>query len=179
MSDPIVAGGHLRIRPFNTADRYPEQRLDNDLCQAVVAGHTIYLRGQVPQDLDTGESVHIGNPAAQAGQVMTNIETLLAEAGASIAHLVSCTVYLTDIRLQAGLAAGGEVTPVRSAGIVVAEAVPWPVTDLRVDWHEDPVGQLAGLWQIWRPQAGPYVRRALHPSETAGLPGPPGGGGPG
>jgi len=98
MSDPIVAGGHLRIRPFNTADRYPEQRLDNDLCQAVVAGSTIYLRGQVPQDLDTGESVHIGDPAAQAGQVMTNIETLLAEAGASIAHLVSCTVYLTDIR---------------------------------------------------------------------------------
>ena len=68
MSDPIVVGGHLRIRPFNTADSYPEQRLDNDLCQAVVAGNTVYLRGQVPQDLDTGESVHVGDPAAQAEQ---------------------------------------------------------------------------------------------------------------
>ena len=54
--DPITVGGHLRIRPFNTADSYPEQRLDNDLCQAVVAGHTVYLRGQVPQDLDTRSS---------------------------------------------------------------------------------------------------------------------------
>jgi enamine deaminase RidA (YjgF/YER057c/UK114 family) len=98
MKDPLVAGGHLRIRPFNTADSYPEQRLDNDLCQAVVAGRTIYLRGQVPQDLDTGESVHVGNPASQAEQVMSNIETLLAEAGAAVEHVVTCTVYLTDIR---------------------------------------------------------------------------------
>ena len=34
---------HTRIRPFNTKDTYPEQRIDNDLCQAVVAGKTIYL----------------------------------------------------------------------------------------------------------------------------------------
>ncbi len=98
MREPIVAGGHLRIRPFNTADSYPEQQLDNDLCQAVVAGHTVYLRGQVPQDLDTGASVHIGDPAAQAETVMANVGTLLAEAGAEIGHVVSCTVYLTDIR---------------------------------------------------------------------------------
>ena len=64
--DPIVAGGHVRIRPFNTAESYPEQLLDNDLCQAVVAGNTVYLRGQVPQDLDTGENVGVGDPVAQA-----------------------------------------------------------------------------------------------------------------
>jgi uncharacterized Ntn-hydrolase superfamily protein len=52
--------------------------------------------------------------------------------------------------------------------MVIAESAPWPVTDLRVDWHDDPVGQLAGLWQIWQPQAGSYVRRALRPSEPAG-----------
>ena len=98
MREPITAGGHLRIRPFNTAETYPEQHLDNDLCQAVVAGNTVYLRGQVPQDLDTGENVHVGNAAGQAEQVMANVETLLTEAGASLAHVVSCTVYLTDIR---------------------------------------------------------------------------------
>jgi enamine deaminase RidA (YjgF/YER057c/UK114 family) len=98
MKDPITVGGHLRIRPFNTGQSYPEQRLDNDLCQAVVAGRTVYLRGQVAQDLDTGESVHVGDPAAQAEQVMTNVETLLAEAGASVENVVSCTIYLTGIR---------------------------------------------------------------------------------
>jgi enamine deaminase RidA (YjgF/YER057c/UK114 family) len=100
MSGKIVVGGHVRIRPFNTADSYPEQRLDNDLCQAVVAGNTVYLRGQVAQDLDTGENVHLGNPAGQAEQVMTNVQTLLTEAGASVEHIVSCTVYLTDIRYR-------------------------------------------------------------------------------
>ena len=38
---------HTRIRKFNTKDTYPEQKLDNDLCQAVVAGNTVYLRGQI------------------------------------------------------------------------------------------------------------------------------------
>jgi len=98
MKDPITVGGHLRIRPFNTGQSYPEQRLDNDLCQAVVAGNTVYLRGQVAQDLDTGESVHVGDPVGQAEQVMANIESLLAETGASVENVVSCTVYLTDVR---------------------------------------------------------------------------------
>ena len=70
--------------------------------------------------------------------------------------------------LHAGLAAGGEVSPVRSAGMIIAESVPWPVTDLRVDWHDNPVAGLAGLWQIWQPQAESYIQRALHPSEMAG-----------
>ncbi len=40
---------HTRIRPFNTRKTYPEQKLDNDLCQAVVArGTYVFLRGQVP-----------------------------------------------------------------------------------------------------------------------------------
>jgi len=100
VTEPITAGGHRRIRPFNTADSYPEQHLSNDLCQAVVAGRTVYLRGQVAQDLDTRESVAIGNPAGQASQVMDNIELLLGEAGAQLGHIVTCDVYLTDIRYR-------------------------------------------------------------------------------
>jgi hypothetical protein len=46
---------HRRLRKFGTRDTYPEQNLDNDLCQAVVAGGTVNLRGQVGQDLDTGQ----------------------------------------------------------------------------------------------------------------------------
>lgn len=97
MSEPIEVGGHRRIRPFNTADTYPEQSLSNDLCQAVVAGKTVYLRGQVAQDLESRENVAVGDPAGQAHQVADNIETLLREAGGGLEHIVSCTVYLTDI----------------------------------------------------------------------------------
>jgi enamine deaminase RidA (YjgF/YER057c/UK114 family) len=91
---------HRRIRPFNTRDTYPEQQLDNDLCQAVVAGNIVFVRGQVGQDLDTSESVGIGDPAAQAEQAMANIATLLDEAGARLEHVCRITIYLTDTRFR-------------------------------------------------------------------------------
>ena len=91
---------HRRIRPFNTRDAYPEQQLENDLCQAVVAGRTVYLRGQVAQDLDTRENVAVGDPAAQAARAMDNVELLLGECGASLDDICKVTVYLTDIRYR-------------------------------------------------------------------------------
>ncbi|GCE82623.1 RidA family protein [Komagataeibacter diospyri] len=91
---------HKRIRCFNTRDTYPEQNLDNDLCQAVVAGQTVYVRGQVPQDLDTRENVAVGDPVGQAEKVMDNIELLLKEAGSELSHICKVTVYLTDIRYR-------------------------------------------------------------------------------
>jgi enamine deaminase RidA (YjgF/YER057c/UK114 family) len=91
---------HKRIRPFNTSDTYPEQKLDNDLCQAVVAGKTIYLRGQVAQDLETRANVGVGDPAAQAEKVMENIFLLLTECGAGLQTICKVTVYLTDIRYR-------------------------------------------------------------------------------
>jgi enamine deaminase RidA (YjgF/YER057c/UK114 family) len=98
MEDRIVAGGHVRVRPFNTAATYPEQQLSNDLCQAVIAGDTIYLRGQVAQDLETREDVGVGDPGAQAERIMDNVAQLLGECGATLAQIASCHVYLTDIR---------------------------------------------------------------------------------
>ena len=100
MSAPIVVGGHTRIRPFNTRDTYPEQALDNDLCQAVVAGNTVYVRGQIGQNLDTSESVGVGDVEAQTEQAMANIDMLLKEAGAGMEHLVKLTIYLVDPRYR-------------------------------------------------------------------------------
>ena len=96
--DPLM---HTRIRKFNTKDTYPEQRLDNDLCQAVVArGSTVFVRGQVGQDLDTSESVSIGDPVGQTERAMANISTLLEEAGAKLEHICKITIYLTDPRFR-------------------------------------------------------------------------------
>jgi enamine deaminase RidA (YjgF/YER057c/UK114 family) len=91
---------HTRIRKFNTKDTYPEQNLDNDLCQAVVAGNTVYLRGQVAQDLDTRESVAVGDAAGQAEKAMANIDMLLKECGSRLEHICKVTVYLADIRYR-------------------------------------------------------------------------------
>lgn len=90
---------HKRIRPFNTKITYPEQKLDNDLCQAVVAkGTMVFLRGQVSQDLETRESLHTGDAALQTEKTMANIKMLLDEAGSDLKHICRIVVYLTDIR---------------------------------------------------------------------------------
>jgi enamine deaminase RidA (YjgF/YER057c/UK114 family) len=65
-----------------------------------VAGNTVYLRGQIGQDLDTRESVGVGNVEAQAEQAMANIAMLLEESGAQLEDIVKVVVYLTDIRYR-------------------------------------------------------------------------------
>ena len=91
---------HHRIRKFNTGDTYPEQNLDNDLCQTVVTqgGKTVWMRGQCPQNLDDAKNIDSHDPAEQTHKVMQNIRQLVTEAGGEMAHVVKLVVYITDIR---------------------------------------------------------------------------------
>lgn len=75
--------------------------------------------------------------------------------------------------LSAGLSAGGEAGPVRSAGLAVVRDVPWRETDLRVDWSEKPVADLRALLDVWLPERDDYVTRALNPTAAPsyGVPG--------
>lgn len=92
---------HKRIRPFNTKETYPEQNLDNDLSQGVVAkGTMVFLRGQVSQDLDNRESLHPNNAAKQTEKTMQNIKMLLEEAGTTMESICRIVVYVTDIRYR-------------------------------------------------------------------------------
>jgi len=92
---------HQRIRQFNTKATYPDQKLENDLCQVVVArGTMVFVRGQIGQDLQTSKSVAIGDVAGQAEQAMFNIDMLLREAGSQLAHITKIVVYLTDPRYR-------------------------------------------------------------------------------
>ena len=92
---------HKRIRPFNTKETYPEQKLDNDLSQGVVAkGTMVFLRGQVSQDLDTRQSLHASDVSKQTEKTMQNIKILLEEAGTTLDSICRIVVYLTDIRYR-------------------------------------------------------------------------------
>ncbi len=122
---------HTRIRKFNTADTYPEQRLDTDLCQAVVTrgGRTVWLRGQCPQSLEDAKSIESHDPVAQTHKVMQNIRQLIEEAGGSMEHLVKVVVYVTDVRhREAVYRTMGEylrgVHPVSTGLVVTALARP-------------------------------------------------------
>ena len=91
---------HQRIRKFNTKHTYPEQNLDNDLCQAVVTlgGRTVWMRGQCPQNLDDALNIDSQDPSDQTHKVMQNIRQLIEEAGGNMTHLVKIVVYITDAR---------------------------------------------------------------------------------
>lgn len=102
----------------------------------------------------------IGVPAAMIESFEGNVESHLA------ARLLSA--------LEAGLAAGGEMGPVKSAGLLVVHEQPWPLVDLRVDWDDEaPVAALRQLWQSFEPQMDDYVTRALNPDSAPayGVPG--------
>lgn len=77
--------------------------------------------------------------------------------------------------LKAGLKAGGEAGPVRSAGLLLVGEVDWPIVDLRCDWIEDdcPISQIASAWLVYKPQIDDYINRALNPTlaPSYGVPG--------
>jgi uncharacterized Ntn-hydrolase superfamily protein len=105
--------------------------------------------------------------AAAAGNLLANqavpvrmLERFLARAGGDLGDRLIAA-------LQEGQRAGGEAGPVRSAGLLLVRDVSWPVADLRVDWYEcDPIGALARLWMIYKPQLEDYVTRALDPKRA-------------
>jgi enamine deaminase RidA (YjgF/YER057c/UK114 family) len=94
-----MAYSHVRLRKFNTAKTYPEQKLDNDLSMSVRAGSFVFLRGQVGQALD-GSNVGIGNAAVQTEQAMRNVKQLLEEQGAKLADVCKINIYITDPRYR-------------------------------------------------------------------------------
>lgn len=75
--------------------------------------------------------------------------------------------------LRGALAAGGEEGPIRSASLSVVTDIGWRVTDLRVDWDDEPIERLATLVGVWLPQRDNYVTRGIAP-ETAPAYGVPG-----
>ena len=64
--------------------------------QAIEAGNTIYVSGQLPIDPATGAFAG-EDIAAQTRQSLTNIKAILAEAGADMSNVVKTTVLLANM----------------------------------------------------------------------------------
>jgi len=64
--------------------------------QAVRAGNTIYVSGQIPLSA-SGELVGAGDVAAQAHQVLRNLRAVLAAAGAQLTDVVKCSIFVRDL----------------------------------------------------------------------------------
>lgn len=115
------------------------------------------------QGVATGpDCVAMGNLLANPGVPRAMVDAFSAGAGAPFAERLMRA-------LEAGLAAGGEFDDEHAAGLRVAERFDWPVVDLRVDWHAEPIAELRRLWDRYAPQQADYVARALDPEAAPGF----------
>jgi len=64
--------------------------------QAVKAGNTVYLSGQIPLIPDTMQMVD-GDMEAQIVRVFENLKAVITAAGGDFSHVVKLNIFLTDL----------------------------------------------------------------------------------
>ena len=77
-----------------TSDRAPAAI--GPYSQAIRAGNTVYLSGQIPLDPASGELV-AGDIEAQTVRVFENLRAVAEAAGGSLCQAVKINIYLTDL----------------------------------------------------------------------------------
>ncbi len=108
-----------------------------------------------------------------AAQDVCAVGNMLAHARAPGAMLrkfqAEATLPLPERLMQAleqGDAVGGELTQAHSAHLLVVGQQSFPLVDLRVDWHDQPVAELRALWNRYAPLSDEFVMRALDPDSA-------------
>jgi len=121
-------------------------------------------------------AVSEGADCIAAGNLLSNRDVPVAMTRSFAAHPNAHLGERLLLALEAGLVSGGEMGPVKSAGLLVVHEQNWPLVDLRVDWDDgNPISTLHRLWERFQPQMNDYVTRALEPSKAPafGVPGDP------
>ena len=167
--DQIASGldASSALQVVMSKEKYPEYR---QVCVVDAKGNTALFSGQKSLGIFADA---VGKHCVAGGNLLAN---------ATIPHVLinafeNSTGQLADRllqALQAGVDAGGEVGPVHSAALLVADDQKWSLVDLRVDWHENnPVSILQDLWNQYKPQMQDYITRAFNPSDAPsyGVPG--------
>lgn len=110
--------------------------------------------------------------AVAGGNMLASLDVLdaLVDTALSATGRIEERLYAA---FRAAVSAGGEEGPVHSAGLSVVGSAGWRITDLRVDWSDDPIGDLGRALDVWLPQRDDYVSRGLDPSAAPsyGVPG--------
>lgn len=124
-------------------------------------GGTAFFHGAHIRSVHAGvratDCVAIGNILADVGVPAAMAAAFTRDPSASLAERL--------VRgLEAGLAAGGERGPVRSAHVLVVHQHSFPYVDLRVDDADAPIAALRAIWEAYEPQADDYVARAVDPA---------------
>jgi uncharacterized Ntn-hydrolase superfamily protein len=117
---------------------------------------TSIAKGRVGRDC-----VAVGNIIRTAQVVDAMVESYEQNEGQPLAERLMRAI-------EAGLAAGGELKQLKSAGLLVVHKESFPFVDLRVDLSPRPLEELRFLWELYQPAAEDYVLRAVDPGSGAG-----------
>lgn len=123
-------------------------------------GRTAVFSGE--RTLGTHRTV-VAPGAVAAGNLLKSVEVPVEIVAAFEADPEAPLAARLIAGLQAGVAAGGEEGPVQSAGVLVVDQASYPLTDLRIDWADNPIDELESLWKVWEPQAADYYIRSIDP----------------
>jgi enamine deaminase RidA (YjgF/YER057c/UK114 family) len=136
-----VAGGpHERLRRYKSTDiayGLEQQSFNMEFCMVVRAGSRLFLRGQTGMTFGR-DLIGLSDPAAQARQAIQNVEILLADAGATLAHATRLVTYVTDRAYLAPVLAVIEpafaAAPVASTELIV-KGLAAPEILMEIDVH--------------------------------------------
>ena len=64
--------------------------------QAIRAGQTLYVSGQIALDAQSGELIQ-GDIQTETHKVMENLQAILNEAGADFTHVVKCSIFVKSM----------------------------------------------------------------------------------
>ena len=160
-------GAHEALAEVSATATFPEFRqltvVDSQGRSAVYSGDkSLGINAEVIMDNVAAAGNLLANPDVITAMVIAFNDAPERELADRLIHC-----------LEAGVLAGGEAGPVKSAAVLVATNVAWPSTNLRVDWDDNPIEKLRATYEIWAPQAVDYVTRALDPTSAPsyGVPG--------
>ncbi len=155
-------GAEAVIGQLVSAGRFAEFRqlavVDQDGATASHSGaRTLGVHGAVP-----------GAGCIAAGNLLASAEVLSAMVSSFTASAEEHLAERLLRALEAGAAAGGEAGPLHSAGLRVSDRWVFPICDLRFDWSDAPIADLRAGWEVYRPQMGEYLQRAIDPTGAPG-----------
>lgn len=110
-----------------------------------------------------------GKDCVAIGNILANDRVVPAMAAAFQAHPRDHIAERLLAALEAGLAAGGEHGPVRSAALTIVHEEKFPLVDLRIDAAHEPISALRALWTEYMPWVDEFVVRAVDPDRAKGV----------
>ena len=108
----------------------------------------------------------VGRDCVAIGNILRTVEVVDAMVESFEASEAETLAERLVRAIEAGLAAGGELKQVKSAGLLVVHRESFPYVDLRVDLSAQPLTDLRFLWELYRPEAETYVVRAVEPDKA-------------